>query len=204
MIATAVAMWAAASDRFYIEDFSIAAGETRTVSILLDNEEEYTAFQADLYLPEGLTATNVALTSRKDSNHTLSVSNLPDGGMRMLSYSVRVKPYTGNSGALVTMDVTASDSWTGPATIALRNIVFTTTTGAELPFADEVCTVTLHNPGDVNMDGTVDVLDVTTLISKILGNEVTPFSDDNADMDGDSIHDVLDVTGIIALILNAR
>ena len=46
---------AAATDRFYIEDFSIAPGETRTVSILLDNEAAYTAFQTDIYMPNGLT-----------------------------------------------------------------------------------------------------------------------------------------------------
>ena len=198
------ALCAAASDRFYLENFSIAAGETRTVGILLDNEAVYTAFQADLYLPEGLTATNITLTDREDASHTLSLSNLPDGGKRLLSYSIRVKPYSENSGALVTMDITASGNWMGPATIALHNIIFTAITGAELPFADETCAVTLRNPGDVNIDGTVDVLDVTTLISKILGNPVPQFSADNADIDGDSIHDVADVTAIIAIILNAR
>ena len=34
---------AAATDRFYIEDFTIAPGETKTVSILLENEATYTA-----------------------------------------------------------------------------------------------------------------------------------------------------------------
>lgn len=46
-----VALWGAATDRFYIEDFSISPGETRTVSILLDNEAEYTAFQCDAACP---------------------------------------------------------------------------------------------------------------------------------------------------------
>ena len=58
--AMVVALGAAATDRFYIEDFTISPGETRTVSILLDNEAEYTAFQSDLYLPEGLTAANIS------------------------------------------------------------------------------------------------------------------------------------------------
>ncbi len=49
-----VALWCAAIDRFYIEDFTISSGETRTISILLENEIEYTAFQSDIYLPEGL------------------------------------------------------------------------------------------------------------------------------------------------------
>ena len=58
-----------------------------------------------------------------------------------------------------------------------------------------------RQPGDVNGDGTVDVGDVTTLISKILGNEVSPFYADNADINGDETLDVADVTALIAIIL---
>ena len=104
--AMVVALGAAATDRFYIEDFTISPGETCAVSILLDNEAEYTAFQSDLYLPEGLTAANFALTDRKNANHTLTATVLPDGGIRLLSYSLKLKTYSGNSGALVTFDVT--------------------------------------------------------------------------------------------------
>ena len=83
--AMVVALGAAATDRFHIEEFTISPGETRTVSILLDNEAEYTAFQSDLYLSKGLTATNFALTERKNANHTLTATVLPDGGIRLLS-----------------------------------------------------------------------------------------------------------------------
>ena len=57
--------------------------------------------------------------------------------------------------------------------------------------------------GDVNGDGRVDVSDVTALISKVLGNEVTPFNADNADMNGDNRLDVSDVTALIAMVLNS-
>ena len=50
-----VAMCAAATERFYIEDFVINPGETVAVSILLDNETAYTEFQADIDMPGGLT-----------------------------------------------------------------------------------------------------------------------------------------------------
>ena len=199
-----VALCATATDRFYIEDFSMAAGETKQVSILLDNEVAYSAFQCDLYMPDGLTATNYALTERKNSNHTLSVSTLPDGGQRLLSYSLRLKSYSGNSGALVTMDVTASSDLTCPAVITLRNIVFTTEDGVETVFADEECTVTNPvRPGDVNGDGLVNVSDVTALISHILGNDVVPFYPANAELTGDENLNVADVTTLIRMILNS-
>ena len=58
--------------------------------------------------------------------------------------------------------------------------------------------------GDVNDDGDVDVTDVTTLISYILGIQVTTFNELNADVDGDTIFTVNDVTTIIAIILGTR
>ena len=204
-IAVMVGLWASATDRFYIEDFFIAPGETQQVSILLDNEAEYTAFQSDLYLPEGLTASNFALTARKNSNHSFSATVLPDGGTRMMSYSLKLKTYSGNSGALVTFDVTASDDFAGSATITLHNTLFTTEEGVEIPLSDETCTVSVPSMGslgDVNGDGRVDVSDVTALISKVLGNEVNPFNANNADMNGDNKLDVSDVTALITMVLN--
>ena len=49
-----LSLCASANERFHIEDFTVTAGETCTVSILLENEVPYTAFQTDLYLPDGL------------------------------------------------------------------------------------------------------------------------------------------------------
>ena len=54
---------------------------------------------------------------------------------------------------------------------------------------------------DVNMDGFVDVNDVTTLISKILGQNPSPFNEAAGDIDGNGTHDVNDVTSIIGLIV---
>ena len=51
------------------------------------------------------------------------------------------------------------------------------------------------------MDGFVDVNDVTTLISKILGQNPSPFNEAAGDIDGNGTHDVNDVTSIIGLIV---
>lgn len=197
-----VALFAGATDRFYIEELLMMPGETRSVSIMLDNEEAYTAFQCVLYLPNGFTATNFALTSRKNSNHTLTVSTQPDGSMRLLSYSLMLKTYSSNSGALVTFDVTASEDFTGTATMNLRNTVFTTEDGVENDLADEECTVIKGQKGDVNGDGVIDITDVTALISKALENDVTPFISIAADLNNDGLFDITDVTMLISLVLS--
>ena len=205
--AMVVALGAAATDRFYIEDFTISPGETRTVSILLDNEAEYTAFQSDLYLPEGLTAANFALTDRKNANHTLTATVLPDGGIRLLSYSLNLKTYSGNSGALVTFNVTASEDFEGPVVITLRNTLFTTETGVEVPFDNEECTVSLFATGirgDVNGVGGVDMDDLTALINYLLTGDDTGINLANAascDSLDSTMVDMDDLTALINYLL---
>jgi hypothetical protein len=204
-MAAVVTLCAAATQRFYIEDFSIRAGETATVAILLDNEIEYTAFQADLYLPEGLTAVDgtFALTSRKTNSHNLAAIPQLDGALRLMSYSIQVLPYTGNSGALVTFDLAASEDFTG-GEIELRGILFTTVMGVEVPFENEVCTVDLRPAifrGDVDEDGVISIADVASLIDYILGAEVSPFNSDNADVDADGEISIADVALLIDMVL---
>ena len=199
-----VALGAAATDRFYIEDFTISPSETRTVSILLDNETAYTAFQSDVYLPEGLTATNFALTNRKSNNHSFTATVLPDGGIRLLSYSLNLKTYSGNSGALVTFDVTATEEFVGPEVVALRTTLFTTEAGVEIPFANETCTVTSAStvqPGDVNGDNEVGISDVSALIDYLLGLGDDWFNTDAADVNGDTIVSIADVSALIDILL---
>ena len=203
---------AAATDRFYIEDFTIAPGETQTVSIMLDNETTYTAFQTDIYMPGGLTIEMedgdyiFDLTDRKSRDHMISSQPQADGAIRVISYSNRINPFSGNNGALVTFNVTAGTDFTAPATIALRNTLFTTTAGVEISFGNETCSVTMPAvgiKGDVNGDGDVNVSDVTALIDYLLnGNgNASGIQLDNADVDSDGNINISDVTTLIDRLL---
>ena len=90
------------------ESVTLSVGEIRTVSIMLDNEMDYSAFQLDLSLPEGLTAGNFRLTDRAGS-HAFDVNEIDDGKLRGLCYSPAIEAIDGHSGALLTFDVTATD-----------------------------------------------------------------------------------------------
>ena len=57
-------------------------------------------------------------------------------------------------------------------------------------------------PGDVNGDGEVNIVDVTSTISYILGQEPETFSKEAADVNGDNDVNIVDVTSIIDIILN--
>lgn len=203
---------AATTDRFYIEDFSIEAGETRQVEMLLDNETAYTAFQTDLMLPPGLTVEQeddeyiFDLTQRKANDHTIISQMRSDGALRVVSFSMNVRAYTGNSGALVTFSLMAADDFRGTATIELKNTKFTTLDGQEVMFMNEICQVqgpAALQPGDVNGDDTIDIDDVTALIQHVLGGgDSESFNLDAANVNGDGGIDIDDVTTLIAMILH--
>ena len=55
--------------------------------------------------------------------------------------------------------------------------------------------------GDVNLDGNVNVTDVTDMINAILGSPSASFCKITADFDGDGVINVTDVTALINKIL---
>jgi len=57
--------------------------------------------------------------------------------------------------------------------------------------------------GDVNSDGILDVVDITLIISHILGNQIENFNVDVADINEDGVIDVCDLTAGIGMILSA-
>ncbi|MBO4815040.1 MAG: C10 family peptidase [Muribaculaceae bacterium] len=85
--------------------------------------------------------------------------------------------------------------------------VYTDGTESEWSNEEEVTLIENQNPGmagDANGDGTVDVNDVTTVISYILGKNPNPFNYDNANVNGDEEVNVNDVTLIISIILGTN
>ena len=132
-------------DRMSGEDIALTTGETRTVSINLDNEAQYSAFQFDLHLPEGMTASNFCLTDRAAS-HALEVNILTNGTIRTLCYTPTIEAIDGTSGAVLTFDVTATSPVTGDISVECIELVTTGCQGVKLePFAIGVQTATAVN-----------------------------------------------------------
>lgn len=143
-----VALSAIANDTFYINDFTINPGETKEVEIMLDNETVFTALQADIYLPEGLSIEQedgdflFDLTDRKGRNHTISSTLLSSGAIRILIASQTLKTFSGNSGALVTFNIIADNSFSGSKTIELMNVIASEVDQTEHHLPNTSCTVT--------------------------------------------------------------
>ena len=113
-----------------IQDFTIKAGETKTMLIDMQNpDDQVTLVQFDLRLPDGLSiatgndATDIAgrTTWRK---HTLT-SNATNGITRFLLYSATNEVIEGTSGAIISIKLTASSSFNG-GDIKLENQLMTT------------------------------------------------------------------------------
>jgi hypothetical protein len=126
------------------EDVTLMADETRTMSIMLDNEMDYTAFQLDLTLPAGLIASNFQLTDRA-GNHAFDVSTLSNGKTRVLCYSPAIEVIEGHEGILLTFDVKATDDIEGIITVD----------GIELVTAD--CQTVLMNGFTIGVNPTTSV-----------------------------------------------
>ncbi len=145
MVAT---LSATAVDTFYINDFTINPGETKLIEINLDNDSVYTALQADIYLPEGLTIEQedgdylFDLTDRKGRDHTIASTMLSSGAIRILIASQTLKTFKNNSGALVTFNIIADNSFSGPKTIQMKNIIATDDARVKHYFPNANCTVT--------------------------------------------------------------
>lgn len=126
-------------------DITIAAGETRRVSIMLNNEMDYTAFQCDLNLPDGLMANNFQLTDRA-SGHAFDVNTLSSGKIRALCYSPAMDGIHGHEGALLTFDVTANGDVKGHITIDGIELVTTACQTVRL----DAFAVGVNNASNVN------------------------------------------------------
>ena len=168
-----VAVCTMGQDRFYIENFNIEPGETKTVEILLDNVTVFSAIQADIFLPEGLTIDKedgdytFDLTDRKARNHTVSSALVSNGAIRLLISSQTSKTFSGNSGALVTCQMTAASDFSGPKTIVMNNIIASEADMTQHNLPDVTCIVN----GNGSVEPPSQTLTLNTKMAKLQPGE---------------------------------
>ena len=131
------------SNMLYIPDFKIAVNETKTIGLVLDNETSFTAFQTDVYLPEGLSivANALAVTNRA-SGHSVSAKSFSDGRTRITCFNPNNVKFSGNTGALVEFYITANKDIAESCSIELKNNIFSTATGSEFVLDNTTTNVT--------------------------------------------------------------
>ena len=109
-------------NRLTASELNIHAGESQTITLALDNATEFTAFQMQMTLPEGLTIEQARLSDRAGS-HSLLVGNA-DGTTRLLGFSVGNDVIEGNDGVLLEVTLKAEGNFDAYSAVKLSDMVF--------------------------------------------------------------------------------
>ena len=186
-------------------DAEVLHGNNVVIPVSMTNPEAVTAFQTDVYLPEGFELLNVLPSERMAGDHGLSKNKMADGGVRILCYSLSLSPFAGNEGELFYITVSVPDDAAGDYTLMLKKSLLTTASdNAEVRCGDATSNLNVwaYFPGDANGDGMVTVSDVVATANYILGKNPQPFIFEAADMNGDGEITVTDVVLIARIVLN--
>ena len=118
-----------ADTKLYMEDFSIGAGETKEVSLILDNDKDATALQVTLDL-DGLTYKNESAkkTDRVKGRAAAIQASTTTGKLVIVETDGTI---AAGEGAVITFEVTAP-STEGYRTITLSDIVVSDANGDQL------------------------------------------------------------------------
>lgn len=147
-----------AKDTFYIQPFNIVPGDTKTISLNLDNENVYRGFQTDIVLPEGLSivknANNslaISLTNRA-SAFALTSNEVGDRALRLLGYSAQYETISGDNGALVDIQVKASSDFKG-GYVQLKNTIFSNENNQDVSMDDSQVLVQTKEQNFISIAG---------------------------------------------------
>lgn len=193
-------------------------GTEWTMHVLLNNDENYVAFQMDITLPTGMTVESVkALTSRlaQGSNVTIGDESTEtpfvvdyntidetNNVVRVVAYNLGNNAISGTKGEhIIKLALKSSEEIAyNTVTASCSNIKFVKVSdlsAATLAY-DSTTDMLL---GDANIDGRVSVTDFTVVANKILGNTPATYSELAADVNVDERNTVTDLTGIANIIL---
>lgn len=184
----------------------IKAGQTGKITIALDNATDYTAFQMEIKLPEGLSIESsgaMEIVSAVNADHQVAY-NTVDGVTKVAAYSFDGAS-NGNeafkaTGDFLIITVTADADYT-PADVQIDNIIFVTQSDLAAVTDFEVETEA-GLMGDVDGNGKVDTNDAILVIKYFLGQNPENFNAAVADLTGEGKIDTNDAIAIIKIFLN--
>ena len=166
-----------AKDTFYIAPVNVVPGDSKTITLNLDNSQVFRGFQTDIELPEGLRITSksngnfdISLTDRGSSSFSVSSNLMSDGSVRILGYSTQGESIKGNQGALVRISVRASSDFSG-GYIKLKNSIFSDVNNRDVKLDNSQLFVGTKELNDVSVKGGEISPEVSKAFSLELSNE---------------------------------
>ena len=117
-------------DKLFINDFSIEVGQQESIMLELDNITEYTAFQCDIFLPEGISIAKddadkllLQMTGCKTASHVFSARYVSNGALRIIVYSMEDEAFNDSEEGVFSLTLEAdSTASLGYTSIQVQNI----------------------------------------------------------------------------------
>lgn len=206
----------------YFNDVENKVGDFNLELNMKCAEENITAFQCDVYLPEGVEWKHTVDKRGKvvydqptfnedrtdESYHSISPIALnADGSYRMIVYSMANEIILETDGAILTLPLSISEEMeAGDYNLIIKGIVVTDV-NKQQTLVDKVVsrlTIPSYTLGDVNGDDMINVTDVVSVIAYILGDHSSDFIFPAGDINEDGVINVTDVVSIIDIILNSH
>ena len=182
-------------------------GITLKFPIYLTSLDELTDMTFQLTFPEGLlpvlTVEDIEVSDHA-KGYTVSVS--PGDGVNAYVISLIGGSIHDVNTALLTFtihvpeDIATAQNYQ----VTINQVSVTETDGNTLTASTRNGRISVYKNGDANGDDTVDIVDVTSIISSILGDTPDVFIDEVANTNDDDGIDVVDVTTTIDIILQGE
>ena len=191
-----IAAFAQGNNKLYIEDFDLAPGETKTLDIILENEDPVSSLQFDIYFPDGLTYVEGSLernTSRLTrSSHSIVAAKQGDGkgyyrmGILSTSSEMANSSVKGKNGTLLRIKVTADNDYKG-SFIYMDGIIGSNGT---------VPTPVRLDMPSLKVKANVHVGDLSNNLSKV---QIRPLTLETIDFSLDNIIDIVALQAVVTL-----
>ena len=152
--------WRAPQQNSAADDVLTLTSTDNGMSLCMENERNYTAFQFDLYLPDGTDATNMLLNIQRKQGHQLIYNKVEEGHYRVAAISTSNHTFSGYEGELLAVGLQGVAN----EDVCLRNIRFFTTDGEEHRFDDIVMqsgtTTDIASPQQPSNEEAQDIYDL--------------------------------------------
>ena len=121
--------YATTSDALALQSISMRAGETRTIDVMLNNDEhQYVALQCEVVLPQGLELVDITGIDRGNECSFYSRQHEVEKNIySIIGLSESMTPFAGNEGNILQLTVTANSDFNGlNHDVIMANVLFVT------------------------------------------------------------------------------
>ncbi len=199
-----------AANKLVVSDVTVAQGKEAVLDIGCEMQTACKAFQMDVELGSGFTLKLDAAGKPEAelgtaTDHKIYSRRVSDGKYRFVVISMNGQQLP-SSGSLLKLTVVApSTAQAGSsATCSVKAIEFATAQTKPLVLSNASFKVTIATPppkGDVNLDNTVDVADIATIIDVMAGGSgIATSLKQVADVNEDGTVDVADIATVIDIM----